>query len=524
MNKIKIIFIVLNERMLNMNFFESIEFLAFKNTVESIGAVISFLGILIFIPKLYYIRKRKVKDISLRIDKLLISSKRTDYDELNILRLLDDIDEIVVLLCELGKLNIDFTINKLSVLNVILNRFFENHYDRRICEASLKLANIGLNLNENKFLSKFLSHNLNIITTYLNQLIMLENNKMDALNFMFLNTKESNEQYESEFDNIISTINVIKKTKKNLILQNIAFYRSNYSIYKKNLFLKIGDKQRLITSLENAVNSLNIYKLLNDSYNVARLQNNIGNLYILKGEFNLAEESIDDSLKIYNPIDFPFEYYRALVNLSTIYEELHLTTNEIEFLDKSIRNTKLALEFFNLSLYRTQNIILNLELSRRLFKLSIINNNFEKLSECMEVCKRLKFEVRLNKEKYLYISVIKANYLVLRYFREMNIMIEGVFEELLDYLYKLEDFYSSIHDLFELYNIYQEFTLLYKQYYDGSKSTYNNKIRHYINLHNKIKEELSKNITIETININEIKDNIIADKSYLGFEFFSILT
>lgn len=505
-----------------MYLFIAFDLVGLVNSIESIVTIFSFLSLLIFLPSLYYTRRKKLREISNRVDIVFRSSKISDYDELDVIGLLREIDEIVASISEVAKLNRNFSIKELSKLNVLLNKFFENHFDKKISYVSFKIADIGLDLNNKNFVSKFISKRFKINLVYTNNLIMLTNNKIDSLNFLVLNTKETNEEYECEFDKIISIIDKLRNTEDKGKILNIAFYRSNYSIFKKNLYLKGRHKEKLDCAVDNANTSFILFKMLDIPYHTARLQNNLCNLYILKEEYALAENLINEAIKFYKSNDYPYEYYRALVSLSTIYEKLYNKTNEIDFLHKSIIKTNLVLEFYSLPMYKTQHIVLSIELSRRMFKLAIIEKDFEMIKECRRICIRLEHIVSLNKEDYLYIQIVKANFLIARYISEEYILNLRFLEELLGYLIKLEDFYLSINNTIELFNIYQEFVILYERLTKLSSKYNSSMVIHYRKLLNDVKQRMSSENVVKDMNISEVEEDTQLDMSYISFEFFSL--
>ena len=231
---------------------------------------------------------------------------------------------------------------------------------------------------------------------------------------------------------------------------------------------------------------------------------------------------INEAIKFYTSDDYPYEYYRALVNLSTIYEKLYYKTNEIDFLHKSIIKTKLVLDFFSLPMYKTQHIVLNIELSRRMFKLAMIEKDFEMIKECRRICFSLEHIVSLNKEDYLYIQIVKANFLIARYISEEYEQSLKSLEELLEYLIKLENFYLSRNNTIELFNIYQELVILFDRLTKTSSKYNKSMLTHYRKLLNDVKLKMSNENVVKEININEVEKDTQLDMSYISFEFFSL--
>ena len=134
-----------------MYLFIAYDLVGLKNTIDSIVTIFSFLSLLIFLPSLYYKRRKKLSEISSRVDIVFRSSKISDYDELDVISLLKEIDELVLSISKVAKLNRNFSIKELSKLNVLLNKFFENHFDKKICYVSFKIADIGLGGSVNIF-------------------------------------------------------------------------------------------------------------------------------------------------------------------------------------------------------------------------------------------------------------------------------------------------------------------------------------------------------------------------------------
>ncbi|NYB72811.1 hypothetical protein HZF24_01505 [Sedimentibacter hydroxybenzoicus DSM 7310] len=92
--------------------------------------------------------------------------------------------------------------------------------------------------------------------------------------------------------------------------------------------LKIG----LITSqlsLNNAKKSLSIYEEIKDFINIARVQNNIGNIYSdfirykndkkeREKNYSISEEYLHKSLEFYNIEKYPYEFARSYQNLGSL--------------------------------------------------------------------------------------------------------------------------------------------------------------------------------------------------------------
>lgn len=218
--------------------------------------------------------------------------------------------------------------NKL-IIRVKINLYETYHYDMIQREESLNYARAN---EENllKGLPNYQNKNNLLFSKYKYQYAILCCNLGYVYNELAL-IREAKNNYEISKKFSLQAIDIFRKISKlnDFYFSTYATTYSNLAIAYRGLANLYKDSSLLQLALNNAKKSLSIYEEMKDSINIARLQNNIGNIYNdliryknnendRENAYNNSENYFCKSLELYNIEKYPYEFARSHQNLGSL--------------------------------------------------------------------------------------------------------------------------------------------------------------------------------------------------------------
>ncbi|WP_019229014.1 tetratricopeptide repeat protein [Sedimentibacter sp. B4] len=224
---------------------------------------------------------------------------------------------------------------KRLIIDVKLNLYETYHHEKIDKEKNLDIARINeeallkalpnykdkkyLKLTKYKYKYQYAILCCNLGDIY-NELALIRSAK---------NNYENSKKYSSK---AIDVFRNIKKLDKNYF-GTVGLTYSNLAITYRGLANLKKDISLLQISLNNAEKSLTIYEEIKDYFNIARIQNNIGNIYSdlvkYKEDINEREKNyinsenyLYKSLEFYKIENYPYESARSYQNLGSV--NLHM--------------------------------------------------------------------------------------------------------------------------------------------------------------------------------------------------------
>lgn len=218
---------------------------------------------------------------------------------------------------------------KRLIIDVKLNLYETYHHEKIDREKNLDLARINEeallkelpNYKDKKFLK---------LSKYKYQYAIVCSNLGHIYNELAL-IRDTKNNYEKSINYSSLAIDAFIKLKKlnNYYFRIFGITYSNLAITYRGLAKLNEDSTLLQLSLNYAEKSLTIFEKIEDCYNIARIQNNIGNIYSDLVRYNESANERDKyysngenflykSLEFYNIENYPFEFARSHLNLGSV--------------------------------------------------------------------------------------------------------------------------------------------------------------------------------------------------------------
>lgn len=222
---------------------------------------------------------------------------------------------------------------KKLIIKLKLNLYETYHHEKIDREKNLDIARI----NEEALLKELPNYegkNVLKLSMYKYQYAIICSNLGNIYNELAL-IRDSKSNYEKSKNYSLKAIDVFKKINKlnNYYFSVFGTTYSNLAITYRGLANLNEDSRFLQLSLNNAEKSLNIYEIIKDYNSIARIQNNIGNIYsdLLKYKkdvnerekiYRNSENLLYKSLEFYKIENYPYEFARSYQNLGSVNLEM----------------------------------------------------------------------------------------------------------------------------------------------------------------------------------------------------------
>ena len=297
---------------------------------------------------------------------------------------------------------------KKLIIKAKINLYETYHHDMINREKGLEYARV----NEEDLLKKITNYKdkKNIIfSKYKYQYAVLSSNLGYIYNELAL-FRDANNNYESSKKYSLQAIDIFKKINR-LNNKNSSMFGTTYSnlaITYRGLANLNNDSRLLQLSLNNAKYALSIYEEIKDYTNIARMQNNIGNIYSdlinYKNNENEREKIYYSgegyfckSLEFYNIEKYSYEYARTYQNLGKLnLLMLCYSDNEdklYSYFIKSEKNYEMCKKIFVKEKYENEyiNLYYNLmslyfQAIKRIGDMNLLSNVIDNGNIILEIC------------------------------------------------------------------------------------------------------------------------------------------
>ncbi len=222
---------------------------------------------------------------------------------------------------------------KKLIIKAKINLYETYHYDMINREKSLEYAKV----NEEDLLKELPDYGAKksiMFSKYKYQYAVLNSNLGHIYNELAL-FRDAKSNYECSKKYSLQSIDIFRKINRlnNFYFSTFGTSYSNLAITFKGLANLNKDSRLLQLSLNNAKYSLSIYEKIKDYINIARIQNNIGNIYsdLIKFKnnenerekiYSSSEDYLCKSLEFYNIEKYPYEFAMSHQNLGSL--NLHM--------------------------------------------------------------------------------------------------------------------------------------------------------------------------------------------------------